>query len=125
MPGARQAGRVRLRTARPRQRGSVASAHFVLSRHVPGGQAKAVEHTGEVLLIAIPKRLLARAVDRNTVRRIVREAWRACPDATRARAPMLLRLVRRPAGFDDLTQRARKRLWRDELDALLARETDA
>lgn len=96
--------------------------------------------------MAIPKRVLRRAIDRNTVRRIAREAWRAAlaarvpdpPDtglpeaadaprnaghgveAARPRT-MLLRLLRRPAGFAALGYRARKRLWRSELDALFAR----
>jgi RNase P protein component len=72
--------------------------------------------------MAIPKRLLKRAVDRNTLRRIAREAWRARSASCRPRAPALLRLARRPAGFETLTQRARKRLWREELDDLLARD---
>lgn len=80
---------------------------------------------GDILLMAVPKRLLARAVDRNTLRRIAREAWRARSGPARPRAPALLRLARRPSGFETLTQRARKRLWREELDDLLARDADA
>jgi len=49
-----------------------------------------------VLLMAVPKRLLARAVDRNLVRRLAREAWRA---AALHRLPMaaMVKLTRRPA----------------------------
>lgn len=91
--------------------------------------------------MAIPKRVLRRAIDRNTVRRIAREAWRAAvlarqvgdrapgpfvaADATRTDPArprtILLRLLRRPEGFAVLGYRARKRLWRAELDSLFAR----
>ncbi len=82
--------------------------------------------------MAIPKRQLKRAVDRNTVRRVAREAWRAAcapvgsaepaaPAGAAAVAPSaLLRLVSRPQGFALLAQGARKRLWRTELDHLMA-----
>ncbi len=87
--------------------------------------------------MAIPKRQLKRAVDRNTVRRVAREAWRATALATAgsagadaatasgtesapAPANALLRLVVRPQGFAALAQGARKRMWRTELDALFA-----
>jgi RNase P protein component len=78
-----------------------------------------------VLLMAVPKRLLKRAIDRNTLRRVAREAWRAGASAERPATPVLLRLQRRPDGFERLTQRARKRLWRAEIDALLAKDADA
>lgn len=97
--------------------------------------------------MAIPKRILRRAIDRNTVRRIAREAWRASvssvagaagaqragvpgdatPGPARAAKPrtVLLRLMRRPERFAALGYRARKRLWRAELDALFARAASA
>ena len=94
--------------------------------------------------MAIPKRILRRAIDRNTVRRIAREAWRACassvaggqragvpgdatPGPARAAKPrtVLLRLMRRPERFAALGYGARKRLWRAELDALFARAASA
>ena len=83
--------------------------------------------------MAIPKRQLKRAVDRNTVRRVAREAWRAATRQNAVAEPAqaqagqaqasptaLLRLVSRPQGFALLAQGARKRLWRTELDHLMA-----
>ena len=72
-----------------------------------------------LLFVSVPKRILARAVDRNSVKRIAREAWRS------ARGPacgfaLMLRLRRSPAGFESITTRERKRVWREELDRLLA-----
>lgn len=68
------------------------------------------------LIVAVPKRVLRRAVDRNAVRRVAREAWRA---AALDRAPVvaMLRMKRVPqvAGL-----RERKRLVRVELDQLFA-----
>ena len=113
------------RGANARRRPSVASAHFTLTRRAPAPADGADRPAGDILLMAVPKRLLKRAVDRNTLRRGAREAWRARPGNCRPRAPALLRLARRPADFDSLTQRARKRLWREELDELLARDADA
>lgn len=118
-------GRDTAGTARPggaRKRGPLASAHFMLSRRVPAPASGAAVPAGGILLMAVPKRLLKRAVDRNTLRRIAREAWRAGASPRRPQAPALLRLAKRPAGFDTLSQRARKRLWREEIDALLARD---
>ena len=118
-------GRGNAGPARRRGRGPVASAHFTLSRRTPVPDGGNALPTGDVLLMAVPKRLLKRAVDRNTLRRVAREAWRAASGHDRPRSPALLRLARRPAGFDTLTQRARKRLWREEIDELLARDADA
>lgn len=60
------------------------SAHFVLSVLPSPAAVQKIEATfvkdsavkGEMLFMAIPKRLLKRAVDRNAVKRICREAWR-------------------------------------------------
>src|SRR5690606_5774290 len=105
-----------------RKRGALGSAHFMLSRRIPAPASGAAVPAGGILLMAVPKRLLKRAVDRNTLRRVAREAWRAGASPRRPQTPALLRLAKRPPGFDALTQRARKRLWREELDALLARD---
>ncbi|MGE0808684.1 MAG: ribonuclease P protein component [Burkholderiaceae bacterium] len=51
-----------------------------------------------ILLMAVPKRVLARAVDRNLVRRLVREAWRAAALQQQPVA-LLVKLARRPAGL--------------------------
>lgn len=68
------------------------------------------------LIVAVPKRVLRRAVDRNAVRRVAREAWRA---AALDRSPVvaMLRMKRDPqvAGL-----RERKRVVRGELDRLFA-----
>ena len=66
-----------------------------------------------VLFIAIPKRLLARAVDRNAVRRVAREAWRAADVAQAPVAALLRMTVLLPARG----ARHRKALVRAELDA--------
>ena len=73
-----------------------------------------------LLLMAIPKRVLGRAVDRNQVRRIARESWRAVrgPQCSQA---ILLRLKRRPQRFEGLPRGALKQLWRLEIDRLMQR----
>jgi RNase P protein component len=77
--------------------------------------------------MAVPKRLLKRAVDRNALRRISREHWRlahADPAfSERVSGHYLLRLKVRPTGFSELTRPARKRLWHDEVRELLGRLT--
>lgn len=66
-----------------------------------------------VLLMAVPRRVLPRAVDRNAVRRVAREAWRA---ASLGAAPVvaMLRMTRRPVVRG---ARHRKAMVRAELDA--------
>lgn len=51
-----------------------------------------------VLLMAVPKRLLARAVDRNLVRRLAREAWRGAV-LNRQSMAVMVKLARRPASL--------------------------
>jgi Ribonuclease P len=66
------------------QKNALKSAHFVLSAlptTAPAQKAdisfaKTTVSKSEKLFMAIPKRLLKRAVDRNAVKRICREAWR-------------------------------------------------
>ncbi len=89
-----------------RTRPGVAGAHFKLHWSLLG------EPPG-VLIMAIPKRLLARAVDRNAVRRVAREAWRA---SALAQAPVaaVLRMTAVPPARGN---RHRKALVRAELDA--------
>lgn len=72
-----------------RTRPVAAGEHFhVHCKPLPAGSG--------VLLMAVPKRLLARAVDRNLVRRLAREAWRG---AGLHRQPLaaMVKLARRPA----------------------------
>lgn len=71
-----------------------------------------------VLLLAVPKRQLVRAVDRNLVRRLAREAWRSAGLATRPVA-VLLKLRRRPDWFKQAGVRQKRLALRAELDALL------
>ena len=112
---------------RPRRGAPLRSEHFTLGLP-PNARSEPGISQGIELLMAIPKRQLKRAVDRNTVRRIAREAWRAAmtPEAVRPaageqeRGSALLRLVTRPQGFAGLAHGARKRLWRSELDGLFA-----
>jgi hypothetical protein len=66
------------------QKNALKSAHFVLSalpitapaQKADTSSAKNTVLKSEKLFMAIPKRLLKRAVDRNAVKRICREAWR-------------------------------------------------
>ena len=70
-----------------------------------------------VLFLAVPKRQLARAVDRNLVRRIAREAWRGAGLAQRPIA-VLIKLRKRPDWFAAAGLRQRRLRLREELDAL-------
>lgn len=67
-----------------------------------------------ILLMSVPRRVLKRAVDRNTVRRLARESLRSIRQQASGCA-LLLRLKRIPAGFEALSQQARKTAWRAEL----------
>lgn len=76
-----------------------------------------------VLALAIGKKLLPRAVDRNRVKRIAREAWRhrvAGEPALARELSVFIRLARRPAVLDPVCDSGKKRLLRAELDGLLA-----
>jgi hypothetical protein len=82
------------------------------------------------LFKAIPKRLLKRAVDRNAVKRVCREAWRlafgaaseaACGASNQAPEPILLKLMSRP-NFDSTKQL--KRLVREDLDVLFLKRNE-
>ena len=72
-----------------------------------------------VLFLAVPKRQLVRAVDRNLVRRIAREAWRAS-GLSRLPIAVLVKLRRRPDWFAASGVRRKRRGVREELDALFA-----
>ena len=72
-----------------------------------------------VLFLSVPKRQLARAVDRNLVRRIAREAWRGAGLAQRPIA-VLVKLRRRPEWFAAAGLRQKRRQLRVELDSLFA-----
>lgn len=72
------------------------------------------------LIVSVPKRVLVRAVDRNMLKRIAREQWRAASRVS-PRGPVLLRLKREPPGFREHGDRARKAAWRQELASLFSR----
>jgi ribonuclease P protein component len=111
------------------------SAHFVLSvfpspavvQKVAATFVKDAEGKSETLFMAIPKRLLRRAVDRNAVKRICREAWRlknaeSVVNADKCRQgqvkPKLVKLVSLPT-FESTKQL--KFLMRADVDALFAK----
>ncbi len=88
-----------------RTRPGVRGQHFNL-------QWRVLEASPGVLFMAIPKRVLARAVDRNAVRRVAREAWRSAGAGGLPVAAML-RMTALPAARG---ARHRKALVRAELD---------
>ena len=96
-----------------RSRPGVVSDHFSL-------HWKALDAQPGVLMMSVPKRVLARAVDRNAVRRVAREAWRAASLRSRPVA-ILLKLRKRPEAFPEMPAGRRKAMWRAELDAAFAR----
>ena len=70
--------------------------------------------------MAVPKRLLKRAVDRNIVRRAARESWRLRRiDGGVTRDSALLRLTKLPPDFLQTSRPQRKRRWRTEIDTLM------
>lgn len=105
-----------------RRRPSVSSEHFQLNwRRSAEGEAHRLQplHRAPRLTLAVAKKLLPRAVDRNRLRRIAREAWRAAapchPDLD-----VFIRLHLRPsAGL--LPEGQQRKAWRAELDGLLSR----
>jgi ribonuclease P protein component len=127
------------------QKNALKSAHFVLSALAPSAFVQKPEISSvksnvlksEKLFMAIPKRLLKRAVDRNAVKRICREAWRLkntespkyCEDLHSENAhsetlqpalvkPKLIKLVSRPT-FESTKQL--KYLIRTDIDVLFAK----
>jgi ribonuclease P protein component len=124
------------------RRPGASSAHFDLNwRRVapgPSGSAAGVPDSGTslakpaaapkllrapVLAMAVGKRLLPRAVDRNRVKRIAREAWRhrvAGDPSLAGELHVFIRLARRPAVLEPVCDLRKKRLLRAELDSLLA-----
>ncbi|MGC1443693.1 MAG: ribonuclease P protein component [Burkholderiaceae bacterium] len=84
----------------------------------PGSQTLA--HNQAKLLLAVPKRLLRRAVDRNAVRRAAREAWRKRVGTHSGRIDdALLRMTALPAGIGQISRPKRKTIWRQELEELM------
>jgi RNase P protein component len=73
------------------------------------------------VVLAVPKRLLARAVDRNRVRRIAREHYRRLRVSEPGYWVWMLRLRALPAGFVNASQSARRQCWHAEIDRLFDR----
>ncbi len=72
--------------------------------------------------MSVPKRLLPRAVDRNALKRVAREAWRLADWPIHLRPERaMIKLRRRDEGWRELPRGALKRLWRLELDRLIGR----
>jgi len=117
-----------------KRRKRVTSAHFSISavsqgqldRSVNDGAPAGSEATDSVtqaghLLMAIPKRLLKRAVDRNTVRRAARQAWRDQVLSQGPTSTALIRMTAKPSGFEQSSRPQRKKRWREELVELMDR----
>jgi RNase P protein component len=73
------------------------------------------------VVLAVPKRLLARAVDRNRVRRIARERYRRLRVNETGSWVWMLRLRALPAGYVNASQSARRQCWHAEIDRLFDR----
>jgi RNase P protein component len=71
---------------------------------------------------SVPKRQLARAVDRNMLKRVAREAWRhARWGSIRRPCAAMLKLRRTDAQWKSTPRGALKKAWRAEIDALFER----
>jgi ribonuclease P protein component len=73
-----------------------------------------------VLFLSVPKRLLKRAIDRNLVRRIIRECWRGAGLPAR-RLAVLVKMRSRPVAFGEPGVRHRRQALREELSRLFGR----
>ncbi len=72
--------------------------------------------------MAVPKRQLKRAVDRNALRRVAREAWRLAPWGDTVRPQVLMvKLRRADPDWKTAGRAALKKAWRAELDELFSR----
>jgi len=104
------------------------SEYFLVTRKTFGSDGKPEMHSQIELQFAVPKKLLKRAVDRNAVRRVARESWRAAilraGDSFKLGTgvhEVRIRLLSRPKSLAELSRPARKRFWRVELDQLLSK----
>ncbi|MCL4746947.1 MAG: ribonuclease P protein component [Burkholderiaceae bacterium] len=103
-----------------RRRPDLVSEHFglALMMRAPHDTASSLGRLG----FAVPKRQLARAVDRNALKRVAREAWRHARWAPASSpAVAMLKLRRANAQWRATPRLALKRAWRSELDQLFAR----
>jgi ribonuclease P protein component len=71
---------------------------------------------------AVPKRLVKGAVERNALKRVAREAWRAAAWSARHQpVRALVKLRRAQVDWKQMPMTTLKKVWRAELDELLAR----
>lgn len=110
-----------------RRRADLSSAHFGLAYALPeagvqGDPPGRASAAGQRIAISVPKRLLRRAVDRNAMKRVAREAWRLADwGVSSTPAPRaMLKLRRAEAAWKTMGRSAVKKAWRAEIDALLA-----
>jgi len=106
-----------------RRRPDLSSTHFGVS-FVATGDAE-LPRSGPASLgklgFSVPKRLLRRAVDRNALKRVAREAWRHARWNTVARPAAMIKLRRVDAQWKTASRSALKKAWRGELDELIRR----
>ncbi len=103
-----------------RRRPDLVSEHFglALMMRAPHDVASSMGRLG----FAVPRRQLARAVDRNALKRVAREAFRQARWAPAASpAVALLKLRSAGAQWRATPRLALKRAWRGELDQLFGR----
>ena len=109
-----------------RRRPDLSSGHFglviVTGRPLSPGQTLDRHPLPEALGFAVPKRLVKGAVERNALKRVAREAWRAASWPAKHRPVRALIKLRRAEGeWKQMPIRTLKKVWRTELDELLAR----
>ncbi len=105
-----------------KRRPDLTSAHFSLAwTTVTSGDLPPARAARPLLALAVAKRYLPRAVDRNAMKRVSREAWRARLRQVAGPSHALLRVRQAPPEWRALPDGQKKRLWRSEIDALLLR----
>ena len=100
------------------------SLHVTKPAHAPT-PADTLTHAKAQLLLGVPKKIVRRAVDRNQIRRVAREAFRAflrtLPAPSRANPIIWLARLEATAlqpTLHALTNRMRKKRYRESLDTL-------
>jgi RNase P protein component len=113
------------KTSQRKQKLAVKSAYFYMSP-LPKASAASAPKPAEAFVMAVPKRLLKKAVFRNAVKRVCRESWRQCTQNSHAfnsnlqvsQQTLLLKLTSIPLFTSQVEL---KRLVRQDLDGLLVR----
>lgn len=101
--------------------------HFGVScLPIPEGEIRhSGRHCGQGTLgklgFSVPKRLLRRAVDRNALKRVAREAWRHARWNGVARPAAMIKLRRVEPQWKTTSRSALRKAWRGELDELIRR----